>query len=89
MELVARFKKMRCFWLKGEKSFPTSHDSTHCIGPVSYRYDCSSVVQFRLERYMADIHPLQQMNQDSFIAMLKRYSTGFARYPPPFCLDVP
>jgi hypothetical protein len=44
------------------------------------------LVQFRLERYTADIHSLQQMNQDSFIAMLKRYSTGFARFETPFPL---
>jgi hypothetical protein len=39
-------------------------------------------VQFQLERYTADMHALKQMNQDSFIAMLKRYSTGFARSAP-------
>ena len=36
-------------------------------------------MQFRLERYTPDIRQLQQMSQDSFISMMKRYSTGFSR----------
>ena len=37
-------------------------------------------LQFPLELYEMDLQVLQGMTQDSFIAMMKRYSTGFARY---------
>lgn len=32
-----------------------------------------------------DIPHLEQMTQDSFVATLKRHSTGFARYQPSLC----